>query len=163
MLKSIEASSLSKQEIDLIAWVVVQREYAFAFNHAEKGSFSREYFPDYEIPTIEHVPWQSKPIPIPKAIYDDVVAVIRDNEAAGRFEPTTSSYRSSLFAVAKKPGSDPPVHIVIDLQKLNSVTIRDSALPPNINEFAESFLGHALYGLFDLFSGFDARYVGIRS
>lgn len=109
MLASIEPGTLTPKETDLLAFVVVHRGKAFAWNYAEKGYFSREYYPDYEIPTIEHIPWQANPIKIPNAIYDDVVAVIRDNEASGRFEPTTSSYRSSLFAVAKKPGSVPPV------------------------------------------------------
>lgn len=162
MLDSIEPGALTPDETNLIAFVVVKRGKAFAWNYAEKGYFSREYYPDYEIPTIEHVPWQANPIKIPNAIYD-VIAVIQDNEAAGRFEPTTSSYRSSLFAVAKKPGSVPPVRLVIDMQPLNAVTIRDSSLVPNLNEFAESFLGHAMYGLLDMFSGFDARWCGVRS
>ncbi|KAJ7104910.1 hypothetical protein C8R44DRAFT_639725, partial [Mycena epipterygia] len=104
MLARIEPGILSKQEIDLLAFVVVTRELAFAFQYSEKGCFSREYYPDYEIPTIEHTPWQRPPIKIPAAIIDDVRQVIADNEAAGRFEPTVSSYRSPMFAVAKKPG-----------------------------------------------------------
>ena len=65
--------------------------------------------------------------------------------------------------MAKKPGSNPRVQLVIDMQPLNVVTIRDSALPPNINEFAESFLGFSAYGLYDLYSGFDTHRVGIFS
>ncbi|KAJ3804956.1 hypothetical protein F5876DRAFT_7985, partial [Lentinula aff. lateritia] len=42
----------------------------------------------------------------------------------------------------------------------NAVMIWDSSLVPNLNEFAESFLGHSMYGLFDLYSGFDACYIG---
>ncbi len=163
MLEKIKPGILSKEEIDLLAFVVVQHESAFAFDYAEKGSFSQEYYPDYEIPTIEHVPWQSKLITIPAAIVDDVRREIISNEALGQFEPTTSSYRSSLFAVAKKPGSVLPVHLVMDLQELNSVTIQDSSLPPNLNEFAESFVGYALYGLYDLFSGFDACWIAKKS
>ncbi|KAH7870539.1 uncharacterized protein C8R40DRAFT_1056681, partial [Lentinula edodes] len=155
MLRKIPLGTLTEDETNLIAFIVVNRGKAFAWNWAEKGFFSRDYYPDYEIPTIEHIPWQSRPIPIPKAILGDVISVIKDNEEAGRFEPTTSSYRSSLFAVAKKPGSDPPVRLVVDMQPLNAVTIRDSSLVPNLNEFAESFLGHSMYGLFDLYSGFD--------
>ena len=41
--------------------------------------------------------------------------------------------------------------------------MQDSALPPNVNDFAESFLGYSLYGLLDLFSGFDARWVAVKS
>ncbi len=47
--------------------------------------------------------------------------------------------------------------MVLDLRDLNSVTIRDSALPPNVEDFAEGFVGRAIYGSIDLFSGFDAR------
>ncbi|KAK0216824.1 hypothetical protein IW262DRAFT_1276024, partial [Armillaria fumosa] len=155
MLAKIEPGILTEQEIDLLSFVVLRREEAFAFEYAEKGAFSRDYYPDYEIPTIEHTPWQRPPIPIPKAIVEDVRKEIIANELAGKYEPTTSSYRSALFAVAKKPGSNPPVRLVVDLQDLNSVTIRDSALPPNLEEFAESFVGFSMYGLYDLFSGFD--------
>ncbi|KAJ3870981.1 hypothetical protein F5051DRAFT_341484, partial [Lentinula edodes] len=104
MLQKILPGTLTEDETNLIAFIVVNRGKAFAWNWAEKGFFSRDYYPDYEIPTIEHIPWQSRPIPIPKAILGDVISVIKNNEEAGRFEPTTSSYRSSLFAVAKKPG-----------------------------------------------------------
>ncbi|KAJ3804955.1 hypothetical protein F5876DRAFT_28548, partial [Lentinula aff. lateritia] len=79
---------LTEDETSLIAFIVVNRGKAFAWNWAEKGFFSRDYYPDYEIPTIEHIPWQSRPIPIPKAILGDVISVIKNNEEAGCFEPT---------------------------------------------------------------------------
>ncbi len=159
MLGKIESGLLTIDETNLLAYVVLKREMAFAFVYAEKGTFSRQYYPDYEIPTIEHTPWQRKPIPIPHAIIDEVRKAIFEQELAGRFEPTTSSYRSSMFAVAKKGG----IRLVINLEELNAVTVQDSALPPNVNEFAESFLGYSLYGLLDLFSGFDARWVAVKS
>ncbi|THU91074.1 DNA/RNA polymerase, partial [Dendrothele bispora CBS 962.96] len=84
---------------------------------------------------------------------------IEEEEKAGRFEPTVSSYRSSMFPVAKKNG----VQLVVNLEPLNSVVIQDSSLPPNVNEFAEDFVGFSYYGLFDLFSGFDARWVNPKS
>ncbi|THU87319.1 hypothetical protein K435DRAFT_604823, partial [Dendrothele bispora CBS 962.96] len=124
---------------------------AFAFQFSEKGFFDRKYYPDYEIPVIEHTPWQRPPIRVPNAILEEVKSEIRTQELAGRFEPTVSSYRSAMFAVAKKKG----VRLVINLEELNSVTVQDSSLPPNVNDFAEDFVGYAMYGLFDLFSGFD--------
>jgi len=159
LLGKIKPGTLTEEETNLIAFVIHKRELAFAFDYAEKGFFSREYYPDYKIPTIEHVPWQSYPIRIPDAILQDVKEQIQREEKLGRFEPTVSSYRSSMFAVAKKPGSVPPVQLVINLEPLNAVTVRDSAMLPNINEFAESFIGYAMYGLADMFSGFDARHV----
>ncbi|KAJ6460630.1 hypothetical protein C8R45DRAFT_771142, partial [Mycena sanguinolenta] len=104
MLAKIEPNILTSEEVNLLAYVAVTRESAFAFEYSEKGSFSREYYPDYVFPTIEHIPWQRKPIPIPLAIIDDVRKVILDNEKGGRFEPTVSSYRCAMFAVMKKPG-----------------------------------------------------------
>jgi hypothetical protein len=159
MLAKIEPGILSTAETNLLAFIAVTRESAFAFQYSEKGSFSREYYPDYEFPTIEHVPWQHKPIPIPIALLEEVRKVIIDNEKGGRFEPTVSSYRCAMFPVMKKPGSDPPVRIILNLEPLNAVTIQDAAMIPNVNDFAESFVGYSMYGLADLYSGFDAIWI----
>lgn len=161
LLDTIPKDFLSSAEIDLMAHVVDTRQLAFAFTFAEKGIFKQEYYPDYEIPTIEHTPWQQPPIRIPKALEDAVRAELYEQKDAGRFEDTTSSYRGSLFAVAKKGGRK--VRLVIDLQKLNAVTIRDASLPPRVEDFAEGFVGRAIYGAADLFAGFDARIVSVKS
>ena len=55
----------------------------------------------------------------------------------------------------KKDGKS--LRIVHDLKPLNAVTIKDSALPPMVEQYAESFGGRACYGMFDLFVGFDQR------
>jgi hypothetical protein len=46
---------------------------------------------------------------------------------------------------------------VHDLQLLNAVTIRDASVPPFIEHLAESFAGYAVYGIMDLYSGYDQR------
>ena len=43
----------------------------------EKGRLKEEYFAPVVIPTIEHVPWVLKNIPIPPGIYDQVVKIIK--------------------------------------------------------------------------------------
>ncbi|RDX44194.1 hypothetical protein OH76DRAFT_1360014, partial [Lentinus brumalis] len=155
LLKTIEPGLLTPEEVDLLAFVVHSRARAFAWEYAEKGFFDPRYFPDYKIPFVEHIPWQVPPIPLPLAIRDAVRDEVRRFEALGRFEPSTASYRSALWAVAKKPGSKPPVRLVVAVERLNAVTVRDASLPPNINDFAESFAGHAIYFAGDMFSGFD--------
>ena len=50
-----------------------------------------------------------------------------------------------------------------DVQELNRVTVRDAGLPPRTDDFAESFVGHAIYGLADLFSGYDGRRLAVTS
>jgi hypothetical protein len=68
-----------------------------------------------------------------------------------------------MFPVMKKPGSVPPVRIILNLEPLNAISIQDAAMITNINEFAESFVGYSMYGLADLFSGFDAIWIHPKS
>ncbi|KAJ7187500.1 hypothetical protein GGX14DRAFT_383527, partial [Mycena pura] len=118
MLAKIKPNTLTESETNLIAYVVIAREYAFAWNFAEKGFFSREYYPDYEYPVIEHTPWQKHLSPFLRSP-SRRCKVIDDGERDGRFEPTVSSYRCAMFPVAKKPGSDPPIRIILNLEPLN--------------------------------------------
>jgi len=53
--------------------------------------------------------------------------------------------------------------LVADVQELNRVTVRDAGLPPRTDDFAESFVGHVIYGLADLFSGYDRRKLAVAS
>ena len=152
MLKTIPEKFLHPREIDLLVSVIRNRENAIAFTDAERGTFSRKYFPDYQIPVIEHTPWVQSPIRIPKAIEATVRKMLQEQRDAGKYEYSTASYRSRIFTVAKK---DPGIRIIHDVQELNKVTIRDSALPPRVDDFAESHVGHVVYGLADLFSGYD--------
>ncbi|PIL28589.1 hypothetical protein GSI_08630 [Ganoderma sinense ZZ0214-1] len=153
-------SPLSSQELDLLIFILSERQGTLAFTDNERGTFSREYFPDYVIPVIEHTPWVQAPIPIPKAIETKVARILDAHFASGRYELSCCAYRSAVFPVEKKNGD---LRLVHDLQHLNSVTIRDASLPPRPDDFAESFVGYACYGVADLFSGYDARTLDVRS
>ena len=50
-----------------------------------------------------------------------------------------------------------------DVQELNRVTVHDAGLLPRTDNFAESFVGHIIYGLADLFSGYDGRRLRVTS
>jgi len=63
-----------------------------AFDDSEHGTFSEKYFPDYEIPVVEHIPWVQAPICVPKAIEDTVRQMLMDQKAAGKYEYSTASY-----------------------------------------------------------------------
>lgn len=152
---------LWSEEVKLVHHVIKVHEFAFAWTEEEKGSFSQDYFEPIVIPTIEHVPWALRNIPIPPGIYDQVIAVIKDKMRAGAYEYSSSSYRSRWFCVVKKDGKS--LRLVHDLQPLNAVVIKDSAVPPTIEPYAESFGGKACYGLFDLFVGFDQRPLAMES
>jgi hypothetical protein len=149
------------EEEKLIHYLIKIHEEAFAWNEGEKGKFSDEYFDPVVIPTVEHIPWVLRNIPIPPGIYDEVVKVLKHKIKSGVFEPSNSSYRSRWFCVLKKDGKS--LRLVHDLQPLNAVTIRDSALIPMVEQYAESFGGRACYAMFDLFVGFDQRALATKS
>ena len=42
-----------------------------------------------------------------------------------------------------------------DLQPLNNVTIRNARIGPNVDEFAEAFVGRSFFSIRDLYFGYD--------
>ncbi|RDB24437.1 hypothetical protein Hypma_008418 [Hypsizygus marmoreus] len=149
------------EEVRLVHEIIKLQELGFAWDESEKGRFSSEYFDPVVIPTIEHVPWVLKNIPIPPGIFEEVVGIIKDKIASGIYEDSNSSYRSQWFCVLKKDGKS--LRIVHDLQPLNQVAIKDSGVPPMVEQYAEGFGGRGCYGIFDLFVGFDQRELDTRS
>ena len=113
-----------------------------------------DYFSPYQIPVIEHVPWALKNIPIPPGNREKVITLLKEKIQAGVYEPSQSSYRSRWFCILKK-NSD--LRIVHDLQPLNGVTIRDAGVPPILDDFVESFAGHVIFSVLDLYWGFHAQ------
>lgn len=154
ILGRIPSNFLWPQELDLMASVLHQFQDTLAWSDNERGTLSREIFPDYVVPYIEHTPWMREPIRIPKAAEPEVRRLLHEQIDAGKYEYSAASYRSRIFPVLKKSNK---LRLVLDLQDLNAITVRDAALPPRPDDFAESFVGHAIYGVADLFSGFDAR------
>ena len=86
--------------------------------------------------------------------------MLLDQKATGKYKYSTASYHSRIFAVEKPKGG---IHIVADVQELNRVTVHDASLPPRTDDFAESFVGHVIYGLANLFSGYDGRKLAVVS
>lgn len=146
---------LTPEEEKLVHFIIKAHETGFAWDESEKGKFSHDYFNPVLIPTVEHIPWALKNIPIPNGILNQVIEIIKNKIATGIYEPSSSSYRSRWFCVVKKDGKS--LRLVHDLQPLNAVAIKDSGLPPQVESYAESFGGCGCYGMFDLFVGFDQR------
>jgi hypothetical protein len=159
LLAKLEDDILSTQEVDLLAYILVNRANAFAWTYAEKGEFKSEYYPDYWYLVDAHKVWVRPRIPTPESIKLLLVQELRKGVNLGKYRPSVASYRSSIYCVAKKPGSDPPLRITVACENLNEVTIRDSYLPPKIHDLAEQFAGHSIYFSADAYSGFDGRHV----
>lgn len=125
-----------------------------SWDKTEKGRFHDDYFPPIIILTIEHIPWVHCQPPIPPGIKEEVIKLIKSKIASGVYEASNSSYQSWWFCVAKKSGA---MRIVHDLQELNSVMVKDAAMMPYVELFAEQCAGRAIYSMMDLFVRFDHR------
>ena len=79
--------------------------------------------------------------------------MLEDQHQAGKYELSSSSYRSAIFAIKKK---NRKLRLVHDLQPLNRVTIRDTGLPPHMEDIIENLKGCSFYFVADLKSGYDA-------
>lgn len=158
-LDSLEINGVNflwPEEVRLFEQVMLANEAALAFEENERGTLREDYFSPYIMPTVEHVAWEEKNIPIPQGIKEQVIELLRHKMDAGVYEHCQSAYRSKWFCVLKKNGK---LRLVHDLQALNAVSIRDAGGPPILDDFVEPFAGKQCYTVFDLFWGFDARRV----
>lgn len=142
------------EERKLLQHILVINSRSIAFDEQERGTFRKDYFSDYKMPVVEHIPWQDKNMPIPQGYRDEIIKLLKEKVDAGVYEEAQSSYRSRWFCVKKKDGG---LRIVHDLQKLNGVSIRDSGVPPILEEFVEAYAGRSIYTVLDMYWGFHAR------
>ena len=151
---------LTEGERSLLRHVLVLNERSIAFEENERGTFRQDYFSDYQIPVTSHVPWMDKNIPLPPGHREQIIKMLKEKMDAGVYEKAQSSYRSRWFCVQKKNGE---LRIVHDLQKLNGVTIRETGVPPILDEFVEAYAGRSVYSVLDMYWGFYARILDPRS
>ncbi|KAI7945575.1 hypothetical protein MJO29_011963 [Puccinia striiformis f. sp. tritici] len=118
---------LWEEEFKLFKHLIITRQDAFAFGPEERGLLKHTYGQPYVIPVIKHEPWQQKPIPIPTAIKDQFIELVRERIKTGLYEQSFSTYSSPGFCVKKQ------------------------------DELIESFTGRACYGLGDIMGGYDER------
>lgn len=136
----------------MFASVLLKNEEALAWTEEEKGGFKEEYVPPVKIPVVDHKPWQDRNIRLPIRTREKVIEFLKRKVETGLYERSQSSYRSGFFAVEKKDGR---IRLVHDLQKLNSITVRDAGVPPNMDEMTEELAGCYMYTGLDAFSGYD--------
>ncbi len=108
--------------------------------------------PPVVIPTVPHIPWQQQNLRLLKSTQEAVTEHVKQKLASGILEYSQGPYRSRYFLVAKKtPGE---WRFINDVQPLNRVTIRDSGMPPSVDEFSEEFAGFPITSSIDYFSSF---------
>ena len=141
--------------------MVLNHETAFAWTATKHGQLDDQYFPPVKIHTVPHTPWILRNIPISPLSWDQAIQIIKDCIASGVYEPSATAYWLCWFCMLKQDGKT--LRLVHNLQPLNAVTIQDSLVPPFIEHLAELFSGYVVYGMMDLFPGYDQRLLHMNS
>jgi hypothetical protein len=152
---------LSPEERELFDEVLLHREGGIAFEWQECGKIHEDVTPPVLIKTLPHEAWQEKNFPCPKALIPTVTKMLLERLDRGVLEKCDGPYRNPWFLVAKKMAGT--YRLINAAMKMNSVTLRDSNLPPSVDEFSEEFAGCHISSLIDFFSGYDQLTLDVRS
>ena len=97
IIGNIPNGFLRKAELELILDVIFKFENAFAFTHGEHSTFNMKFYPEYTMRTVPHIPWQIKPIHLPKSREAEIMEMLEDPQQARKYELSSSSYRSAIL------------------------------------------------------------------
>jgi len=143
---------LSKIEEIAFKEILKQHGKAFSFSLKEIGCVNpREVMPMI-IFTVPHVPWDLKPLSVPRALLPNLIELLKEKLDAKILGRSNAPYSNRWFTVKKKNGK---LRFIQDMQPPNRVTIRNVGTGPLVDEFAEEFAGKAIYSIGDLYSGYD--------
>ena len=88
----------------------------------------------------------------PKAMQEAATAIVKDKLKAGILEYSQGPYRSRYFLAEKHVKGT--YRLINDVQARNKVTIRESGLPPSVDEFSEDFAGYPITSVMDHYQGY---------
>ena len=122
---------------------------AFAFSPKEIGCVDPIVVESMVIFTVPHVPWNLKPILVPRAHITKLMELLKQKVEMGILEPSSAPYSNRWFTVPKKNDT---LRFIQDLQPVNKVTIRNAGIGPTIDKFVEAFVGRSISSVSDMYS-----------
>lgn len=143
---------LNMVEKEAFKKMIMEHGKAFAFSKEEMGCVDPQEVTPMVIFTVPHIPWDLKPIPVPRALTPKLIALLQDKLDSKILERSDAPYSNRWFTVLKKNGT---LRFIQDMQPPNKVTIQNLGVGPLVDEFAEDFAGRAIYSIGDLYSGYD--------
>ncbi|GBG81247.1 hypothetical protein CBR_g31919 [Chara braunii] len=150
---------LTEEETRLIKRTCQEFHLAFAFSDHQKGRLDAKLIPPVTIHMVEHECWNDKGPSYKFGIAGEVTDLLRAKMDSFVAKPTASPY-ANRWLVFRKPNKI--LRWIQDLQKLNTVTIRDADSLPQADLLAESHAGRSIYSLIDLYSGYDQLPLDVR-
>ena len=91
---------------------------------------------------------------IPKKVIPVEEEMIEERVRQGLFKPVWGPFRNAHFLVPKKNAM---YRFIISAVSTNRLTLEDSGIPPNIEEFSETFAGLPVCSLIAFHSGFHQK------
>ncbi|KAL2622719.1 hypothetical protein R1flu_002924, partial [Riccia fluitans] len=140
--------------------MILSYEKALSFSIEEISCVDPKVVAPMVIFTMSHVPWDLKPILVPRAMLPKLIDLLKEKMRMGILEPSMAPDSSRWFIVPKKNGS---LRFIQDLQPTNSVTIRNVGIGPIIDDVVYEFAGRAIYSVGDLYFGYDQFQLAIKS
>lgn len=85
-------TDLLPEEKQLLQHIITINEWSIAFSEPERGTFRTDYFSDYKMPVMDHVPWMEKNMGLPQGYQDQIIKLLKEKIDAGVYETAQSSY-----------------------------------------------------------------------
>jgi len=82
-----------------------------------------------------------------------VIEILKNRVKKDIFKPSYDPYRNPWFLVKKKEKGK--YRLINTAMEINRVTIRDTNLPPSVDEFFKEFTKYVIASLIDFFSSYD--------
>ena len=122
------------------------------WNFSEISWVCHEIALPQKIRIIPHEAWQCLSFPIPKKLMQTVIEMMNKQIATGVLESCHESYCNPWFLVKKK---SEVYCFMVAAMKINTVTIRDAHMPPDVEDFAKNFAGMSASFLLNYFSRYN--------
>ncbi|GFS99683.1 retrovirus-related Pol polyprotein from transposon 17.6 [Nephila pilipes] len=126
------------------------REFKELFPKSSE-EFGRTNLTKHRIDTGNHPPIKQHPRRLPFAKVEEVKDLLKDMQAKGIIEPSTSPWASPIILVRKKDGS---TRFCVDYRRLNDITKKDSYPLPRIDDILDTLSGNVWFSTLDLKSGY---------
>ncbi|KAK3836264.1 MAG: hypothetical protein J3R72DRAFT_354535, partial [Linnemannia gamsii] len=91
-------------EVDYFKQRLHEVDGAFAFQDSKMDLLKASVEPPIRVPIVPHTPWSHAPYPVPRALHDQVVELLKAKMMAGVIEPSIGGYANRWFVVRKKDG-----------------------------------------------------------
>ncbi|GBG76918.1 hypothetical protein CBR_g23132 [Chara braunii] len=148
-----EEDLLTEQEKGYIIDILREEHLSYAFDDDERGRLDVDKILMIRVHTVPHEPWNVRGPRYPnREDHRKVVAYLDGKIRTKVADYSYGPYASQWFCFIKPNGT---LRWIQDLQKLNSVTVRDAEGLPYADLLSESCAGRSIITLIDLYSGYD--------